>query len=151
MLMLVNYNYGGQKIAAIATGPVRMAPKKRDYGNDKVKYVVSVQHGYNTQTKKGYFIDCDFWYPMLELAKSIQVGDVLLVTGLYSKRVVDGKVFENITADYVGVAGASAYIPAPANAFYAPSVGENGIEMTDGQHAADPNTFMPVDPADLPF
>nr|DAW33159.1 MAG TPA: Single-stranded DNA-binding protein [Caudoviricetes sp.] len=151
MLMLVNYNYGGQKIAAIVTGQIRIAPRKRDYGGDKVKYVISVQHGYNSQTKKGYFIDCDFWYPMIDLAKSIQVGDVVLVTGLYTKRVVEGKIYETITADYVGVAGASAYIASPANAFYAPSVGENSVEMTDGQYAADPSTFKPVNPADLPF
>ena len=121
-----------QQTAALVTGAIRTAPRRRDFKTGAFKYTMSVQYGYDKNTRKGFFIDCDVWPPLCDLVKEIRVGDIVLATGLYTKRSFNGKEYETVNIDYIGVAGASAYVAAPANAFFSEAVGDAATEAVIG-------------------
>ncbi len=168
MMILAPMKVGSQQqTAAIITGAIRTAPRRRDFKTGSFKYTMSIQYGFDKGSRRGLFIDCDVWPPLCDLVKEIRVGDMVMATGVYSKHSYNGKDYETVNIDYIGVAGASAYVPAPANAFFSDAMGEAAtaavIGSTDRPMVQPPAPaitigapdaaagFQTVDDEELPF
>lgn len=147
MMILAPMRAGSQQqTAAIITGAIRTAPRRRDFKTGSFKYTLSIQYGFDKSTRQGQFIDCDVWPPLCDLAKEIRVGDMVMATGVYSKRSYNGKEYETVNIDYIGVAGASAYVAAPANAFFSDAMGEAATAAVVGGSATDRPMVQPPAP-----
>ena len=88
---------------------------------------------------KKKYMNCAVWAngPLADLVGRLEKHDVVMVSGEYQKWEYNGKNYSNVTADYVGIAGAgSVATPAMPNSTSTPPNDDGGefaeLDDSDG-------------------